>query len=502
MERLLFECAVRSTLIAAAAAAVLTIARMKNVVVRHSTWTGVLVMMLVLPLLVASGHPFPLRVLPPVQQNAAHVSPFTAEKVLSLLPQIDQALPESPRDASKPGRVSWAQWVEGVYIFGVAVLLLRLITGMIGARRIQRRARLVDGYLTSRSCSSPITVGWVHAVTILPEGWQNWEPAKLDAVRIHESEHARRHDSLVQWLALVNRAVFWFHPLSWWLERQLAALSEEACDIAVLERGHDAGAYSRYLLDLARSVNDSRHRVRVLGMAMPGRYLPQRIQKLLGGIPTPRVSVLRVSFAGAVFFLLSVGLSTAILVRGQSTKTTYVGAEIMVQAPGADVLLAASENSMPLQIGDKLRDLPGVQAVAPVMVKMTFQDVYVIYGIDSHFTDATDSFHWREGGLFKTPDEIVVDDFWAARNSTKPGDTVTILNHQFKVSGVVEHGHGARMYMSMEDLGKVTGSAIRAGVFYAKLQDPDQIKAVIAEIDELLPGYTVRDMVALMSLSR
>jgi len=112
MERLLFECAVRSTLIVAAAAAVLTGTRMKNVGVLHSAWTSVLVIMLVLPLLVAFGHPLPLRVLPPVQQNAEHMSPSTAEKVLSLLPQIYKALPESPRDAGKPGRVSWAQWVE------------------------------------------------------------------------------------------------------------------------------------------------------------------------------------------------------------------------------------------------------------------------------------------------------------------------------------------------------------------------------------------------------
>src|SRR5262249_640316 len=78
--------------------------------------------------------------------------------------------------------------------------------------------------------------------------------------------------------------------------------------------------------------------------------------------------------------------------------------------------------------------------------------------------------------------------------------TVTILNHQFKVSGVVEHGQGARMYISMENLSKVTGSAIRAGVFYVKLQNADQVKAVIVEIDQLWPGYTVRDMVALASL--
>ena len=52
----------------------------------------------------------------------------------------------------------------------------------------------------------------------------------------------------------LNRAVFWFHPLAWWLERRLSALSEEACDAAVLARGHDPFAYSEYLLGLARAM--------------------------------------------------------------------------------------------------------------------------------------------------------------------------------------------------------------------------------------------------------
>ena len=47
-------------------------------------------------------------------------------------------------------------------------------------------------------------------------------------------------------------------PLAWWLERHLSALAEEACDAAVLARGHDPYEYSGYLLELARSVGRMR----------------------------------------------------------------------------------------------------------------------------------------------------------------------------------------------------------------------------------------------------
>jgi len=43
-------------------------------------------------------------------------------------------------------------------------------------------------------------------------------------VLTHEWEHVRRRDPLVQWLALLNRSIFWFHPLAWWLERKLSEL--------------------------------------------------------------------------------------------------------------------------------------------------------------------------------------------------------------------------------------------------------------------------------------
>ncbi|MBI4473739.1 MAG: hypothetical protein HY646_13815, partial [Acidobacteria bacterium] len=47
----------------------------------HLTWTSVLVFMLALPLLVASGRSVPLRILPLLQQNVEQVAQFSTEKV-------------------------------------------------------------------------------------------------------------------------------------------------------------------------------------------------------------------------------------------------------------------------------------------------------------------------------------------------------------------------------------------------------------------------------------
>ena len=168
----------------------------------------------------------------------------------------------------------------GVYLLGLCLLLFRLAIGTVRARRLVRDAVLQDGMRTSSLCAAPVTVGFLHPTVILPDHWRQWPQAQLDAVLTHEREHARRRDSLVQWLALLNRALFWFHPVAWWLERHLSALAEEACDNVVLARGHDPREYSEYLIDMARSVTRSGARLNVAGMAMPGSFLPRRIRQI------------------------------------------------------------------------------------------------------------------------------------------------------------------------------------------------------------------------------
>src|ERR1041385_5732135 len=91
--------------------------------------------------------------------------------------------------------------------------------------------------LTRASCGGPITVGLLRPEIILPASSRDWPPAQMDVVLTPESEHVRRRDSLVQWLALLNRAIFWFHPLAWWLECHISRLAEESCDAAAISGG-------------------------------------------------------------------------------------------------------------------------------------------------------------------------------------------------------------------------------------------------------------------------
>jgi len=113
-------------------------------------------------------------------------------------------------------------------------------------------------------------------------------------------------------LALLNRAVFWFHPLAWWLERRMAALAEEACDAVVLAHGHDPRDYSRYLIDMAapwqRVAPESRFGV------WHARWFPGAThRRILEGGPLPRLSRVRLVCACIACAATSAAFATSTL---------------------------------------------------------------------------------------------------------------------------------------------------------------------------------------------
>jgi TonB family protein len=317
MQNLILECAVRASLTAVCMGAVLCILRVKSARVRHAVWTSVVVLMLALPVWTAWGPRAMVRVLRPAD------TPTTSRSTASIAAFSAQALPQAFRAATRKPPVdsptlTWRNCLAGIYLLGFCALLARLATGTVRAHMLVRRAANRDGRLTSESCAAPVTVGWLTPTVILPECWRLWPQAQLDAVLTHEDEHARRRDPLVQWLALLNRAVFWFHPLAWWLECGLSTLAEEACDAAVLARGHDPFQYSEYLLQIARAMQRTGARVNVMGMAMPGASLPRRIRRILEGRPAQRISPARMvcvamacAVVATVFTAGAMGYTTA-----------------------------------------------------------------------------------------------------------------------------------------------------------------------------------------------
>src|SRR5262249_43790743 len=131
--------------------------------------------------------------------------------------------------------VQWPTIALVIYFAGVAFVLLRVFLGWRVMRRLSGDSRLLQLELAgsvyeSSRVFTPITVGILRPRVLLPETWTTWPKQKLRAILAHETAHIRRRDPLTGFLARVNCALFWFHPMSWWLQKELALTAEQACD--------------------------------------------------------------------------------------------------------------------------------------------------------------------------------------------------------------------------------------------------------------------------------
>jgi putative ABC transport system permease protein len=211
------------------------------------------------------------------------------------------------------------------------------------------------------------------------------------------------------------------------------------------------------------------------------------------------VSVLAVAVE-VTLVLVIVGLTSGML-QETAKRIEGVGADIMVQPPSASMLLAFSGAPMPTLIGSRLEELRYVQAVAPVLLQFNANGVEMIYGIEPEsFREVSNGFVFLAGEDISGPDDMLVDD-WAARSKgLKPGDTYTLLDHDFRVAGIVEHGKGSRIFVPLATLQDLSGARDKASLFFLKCTRPEHTAAVMEEIREILPRYEIRPLKDFLSL--
>ena len=203
--------------------------------------------------------------------------------------------------------------------------------------------------------------------------------------------------------------------------------------------------------------------------------------------------------------IIVVGLTSGLLLES-AKRTEGVGADEMVQPPSASVFFAFSGAPMPIAIADKLRQLEYVQAVAPVLTQFnSVNGLDVVFGIDpATFAAVSGGFAFHAGHDLREPDDILVDDIYAKAKHIEVGQTLHILEHDFHVAGIVEHGKGARLFVLLPTLQEMAGAHDKASVFFVKNDRTDHTPAVIDEIHGLLPKYEIRplkDFIQLMTSS-
>lgn len=202
-----------------------------------------------------------------------------------------------------------------------------------------------------------------------------------------------------------------------------------------------------------------------------------------------------------MLIIIIVGLTSGLLTE-TAKRIEGIGADIMLQPPAASIIINFSGSPMPTKIGEKVAELKYVRDVAPALLQFNSSGaVETIWGIDKDsFRAVSGGFVFIDGRDMEGPDDLLVDDWAAKAKHLKVGDTYYVLNHEWQVVGVVEHGKGARLFVPLITLQSLVGARDKASIFLVKCTRPEHADDVMEEMRRLLPGYTVRPLKDFLSL--
>jgi len=199
-----------------------------------------------------------------------------------------------------------------------------------------------------------------------------------------------------------------------------------------------------------------------------------------------------------ILVLMVVGLTSGVISEW-GKRVEGVGADILVQPPNSSIFFAFSSAVMQESVGDAISALPGVDEVAPTLILMDQRNFVVVYGIDyKRFNGLSQGFLFLAGRAFESPDEAIADDIVAQSRHLRVGNTVSLLNHNFTISGIVAHGKGARFFIPLGTAQEIAGAERRVSMFYVRSKgDTEGTRELIVS---LLPEDRVRTLSEYLTL--
>jgi len=286
---------VKATIMLALGFIVTRLAGRSRAALRHIVLAATFGTLLIVPLIVASGNRLPVEI--PIFDGSDSTAGVTAA------PPALNVAPSSSNDAGTAGaernlRVpSWPALIRFVWIAGTLMFLLPHAANLWWLRRLRRnglpwpemqqRARLLAAehgvrrpveVLLHEETPTPLMCGFSRPAIVLPADARDWSEVELRCAVVHELEHVRRGDWIIQLAARLVSACYWFHPLVWIAWRQLCLEAERACDDAVIENAERTD-YADQLVSLARRISAAQTQP-AIGMANRSD-LARRISALL-----------------------------------------------------------------------------------------------------------------------------------------------------------------------------------------------------------------------------
>jgi bla regulator protein BlaR1 len=353
----------QSTLFAVAVWLIALAMKWKRAEVRHGLWVAASAKFLIpFSLLVGIGSPFSvLQHSVPEQAPAAYSAVSSVAQPFSEIAAASVGEREHERTLGADLLGWWPVAPALVWLGGMATVLfvwhvrLRKIVALMSRaelleegreaemlRRLARelRVRWRPRLMRSRGAMEPGIFGIFRPVLIWPEGLSDrLDDGPLEAVLAHETMHVLRHDNLTAALHMAVEAVFWFHPLVWWMGRRMVEERERACDEAVVRLGNGPAIYAEGLLKACRfSVESSLACV----AGVTGSDLNKRIRSIM----KPRIEELSMAGKLALALLGSVAV-TGPVAYGIVHRVPVYGQLLITSGPRPSFAVATIKPAKP-----------------------------------------------------------------------------------------------------------------------------------------------------------
>ncbi len=194
---------------------------------------------------------------------------------------------------------------------------------MLFAMKIKREVRV-------KSCAlngGPFTMGLFKSAIYFPFAVLNQlNMQEMEAIIAHELAHIKRNDFLLNLIAAAIETMLYYHPVIWWLQKQLSQHREEACDDEALAFTRNPMAYARALLKIEEM--DQKNSTPELSLAFTGKnsnQLLNRIKRIFQMSHAP-IQLREKLMASLVLIIVAMGLTEVYAYKHENGKHSIIKA--------------------------------------------------------------------------------------------------------------------------------------------------------------------------------
>ena len=202
--------------------------------------------------------------------------------------------------------------------------------------------------------------------------------------------------------------------------------------------------------------------------------------------------------------LTLVGLTQGLLEDSQQ-RARGIGADVWVRPSGTSFGTSLSGAPISEKFVEFFETQPHVTMAIGTVVQATEGVLVGVTGVDlDKFTQMSGGLQFLEGGLPREPNDIIVDQYYAAQKKLRVGSELPLFNRRWRVSGIFTGGKLARIILPIRTLQELTSSSGKVTQIFVKLDDAQNTDAAISEFKMKAPDlqyYSMADLSSLYSVN-